>query len=54
MEEQLIACKTCNFYDPMDELHGVCRFNPPVSDLKWPVVDAYDWCGKHETEVEAA
>lgn len=54
MDEPLIACKTCSFYEVSDDTHGWCRFNPPVEDLKWPVVDAYDWCGKHKNEVEAA
>lgn len=50
-QEELIACRTCVYFDPFDSQHGTCHFNPPSRKGGWPTVDAFDWCGKHSVDV---
>jgi hypothetical protein len=47
------TCTNCAYYHPTDKdrLAGECRIYPPVgaiheSPLRWPKVDALDWCGQ--------
>lgn len=58
-----MSCKRCNFFEPIGDGHGECRWLPPARPQSllvkkdepnrphngyWPVVKDSDWCGSFE------
>lgn len=52
------TCHTCRWWTGKIVGHvkydGQCRFNPPANGSpRWPITDAYEWCGRHATALRA-
>lgn len=51
MTREQSKCKTCRFFDAVDDQQGTCRVDAPLmtksGDGIWPMIFNYDWCGKH-------
>lgn len=56
MPDEVVRCRTCQFFDLFFTTAGICRAHPPRitarSDggvtTEWPEVDAADdWCGEY-------
>ncbi len=41
------ACKTCEWWEDMDDGEGICRFDAPTTyrdGAPWPLTHSDDWC----------
>lgn len=47
-----MKCQNCKHYSSVNELEGLCRFNPPVAGANgkavWAAVFFDDRCGSHD------
>ena len=51
MSREQAKCKTCRYFDAVDDRMGMCKIDSPAINSEgyghWPLIHNYEWCGRH-------